>query len=374
MGEVRQRGNVWWIRYYRSGKRYEESSGSEKKGAAIDLLKIREGDSARGLPVTPKVGRLRFEEAAADVENDYSANGKRSLPDVKSRIKNHLTPYFGGRRMVSITTADVNAFIVKRQEAHASNAEINRELAVLKRAFRLAMKSGKLLSIPYIPKLDESNVRTGFFERDQFEAVRVALPPSMQAVATFAYHTGWRMPSEILTRQWHHVDRVHRVVRLEPGETKNRKARIFPYGDLPELRNAIEAQWAESKRIEKERGIICPWVFHDDKGENFLDRGGDACKPFRKAWRAACVAAGCPGRIPHDFRRTAIRNFVRAGIPEKVCMDLSGHTTRSIFDRYNVVNEADLQNAVSMLAAATGTEKGQSDTSGRVARFRKAAK
>ena len=374
MGEVRQRGNVWWIRYYRNGKRYEESSGSEKKGAAIDLLKIREGDGARGLPVTPKIGRLRFEEAAQDVENDYSTNGKRSLSHVKTRTKNHLSPFFAGRRMTSITTADVRGYIASRQAAKASNAEINRELAVLKRAFRLSLQAGKLLTMPYIPMLKESNARTGFFERKQFEAVRAALPPAMQPITTFAYHTGWRVPSEILPLEWARVDREHQVVRLETGSTKNAEGRTFPYGKLPELREMIEAQWAETKCLEKDRGIICPWVFHDDKGESFLGRSNTCRDQFRSAWRKACVAAGCPGRIPHDFRRTAVRNLVRAGVPERTAMQLTGHKTRCVFDRYDIVNEADLQNAVSRLAAAAGTEKGQSGDNGEVKQFRKAAK
>jgi integrase len=374
MGEVRQRGNIWWIRYYRNGKRYEESSGSDKKGVAIDLLKIREGDSARGLPVTPKIGRLRFEEAAADVENDYRANGKRSLSHVKTRTTNHLTPFFGGRRMTSITTADVRAYIASRQEAKASNAQINRELAILKRAFRLSLQAGKLLTMPYIPMLKESNARTGFFERKQFEAVRAALPPAMRPITTLAYHTGWRVPSEILPLEWARVDRERHVIRLDVGSTKNAEARTFPYGDLPELHEMIEAQWIEAKRAEKERGIICPWVFHDDTGESFLGRG-NACRDlFRTAWRKACIAAGCPGRIPHDFRRTAVRNLVRAGVPEKTAMQLTGHKTRCVFDRYDIVNEADLQSAVSRLAAATGTEKGQLGTAAQVTQFRKVAK
>src|SRR5215212_2220754 len=115
MGELRQRGRIWWIRYYRNGRRYEESSGSEKKGAARDLLKIREGDGARGVPVTPKIGRLRFDEAAADVVNDYRVNGKRSLPHVERRIEKHLAPFFGGRRMSTITTADVRTYVAQRQ-------------------------------------------------------------------------------------------------------------------------------------------------------------------------------------------------------------------------------------------------------------------
>ena len=84
MGQLRKRGTVWWVRYYRNGRRHEESAGSSKKGDAERLLRLREGDVARGLPVTPKVGRMRFEEAAEDVLNDYRVNGKRSLKDGSS--------------------------------------------------------------------------------------------------------------------------------------------------------------------------------------------------------------------------------------------------------------------------------------------------
>ena len=78
MGELRQRGRIWCIRYYRNGRRYEESAHTEKKQAAIDLLKIREGDIARGVPVTAKIGRFRFDEAAADLVNEYRINNWRS--------------------------------------------------------------------------------------------------------------------------------------------------------------------------------------------------------------------------------------------------------------------------------------------------------
>ena len=77
MGQLKKRGRVWWIRYYRDGRRYEESSRSAKEGDARRLLRLREGDIERGLPVTPKIGRIRFEEAAKDLLNDYRTNGKR---------------------------------------------------------------------------------------------------------------------------------------------------------------------------------------------------------------------------------------------------------------------------------------------------------
>src|SRR4051794_21150831 len=117
MGELRLRGKTWWVRYYRAGQRHEESSHSSKKGVAVDLLRLREGDVAKGVPVSATIGRLRFEEAAADVINDYKANGKRSLDEAQRRITKHLQPFFGGRRMAAITTADVRAYVAERQAA-----------------------------------------------------------------------------------------------------------------------------------------------------------------------------------------------------------------------------------------------------------------
>jgi integrase len=319
MGQLRKRGHVWWIRYYRNGRQYEESAGSDKKSIAIELLKIREGDGARGVPVTPKVGRLLFDEAAEDVLNDYRTNGKKSVDDVERRITKHLKPFFGGRRLATITTTDVRTYIANRQAETtmtftaydrirkdgkikrvpersraingASNAEINRELTLLKRMFSLAIRAGKLLHKPHVPLLREDSPRTGFFEREQFEAVRTALPDALRPVITFAYLTGWRVPSEVLTLEWRHVDRQGGVVRLDVGTTKNREGRTFPYGHLlPELRDMINEQWEIHTALQA-RGLISPWVFPRRRGADPSGRIGS----FRKTWRKACLAAGLPG-------------------------------------------------------------------------------
>lgn len=369
MGQIRRRGNRWWIRYSRNGKRYDESSGSVRKGDAVALLKLREGDIAKGVAVTPQIGRLRFDEAAGDVVADYKVNGQKSIDSVERRIRKHLLAFFGGYRMTNITTADIRVFIARRKTPMAtpdgrilpgaSNAEINRELAILKRAFRLAQQAEKLIHRPHIPMLKEDNVRQGFFERAEFDDVRSKLPDELRGVVTLAYFAGWRIASEVLPLKWTHVDRAAKTVRLDPGHSKNGEGRTLPCGLLPELWAVIDTQWSEHERL-KAAGVICPSVFH---------RNGKPIRHFRKAWAAACVAAGVPGKLLHDFRRTAVRNLVRAGVPEATAMRITGHKTRSVFDRYDIVNEADLSAAMGRLAGSGGTDRGQSGEQGRISKF-----
>ena len=224
-----------------------------------------------------------------------------------------------------------------------SNGEINRELTLLKRAFNLAIQAGKLISKPYIPLLKERNVRTGFFERHQFDSIGRHLSEVLRRMLTVAYITGWRIPSEIQTLEWRQVDFAAGELRLDPGTTKNDDGRVFPL--TAELRAVLEQQWQVTQALAQANGRIYPWVFHSD---------GEPVRSFIKTWRTATRKAGCPGRIPHDFRRTAVRNLVRAGVPERVAMQLTGHKTRSVFERYNIVSPGDLRDAAKRLDVATG--------------------
>jgi hypothetical protein len=166
---------------------------------------------------------------------------------------------------------------------------------------------------------------------------------------TLAYYTGWRINSELLALQWHQIDRAAGVLRLEPNTTKNREGRTFKYAEIEELRASIEGLWGRHQALER-RGILTPLVFCRLKGQPVLT--------FHKRWKTACAAAGCPGRIPHDFRRTAVRNLNRAGVPETVAMKISGHKTRSVFDRYDITSEEDLAEASRKLQALSGTITG----------------
>lgn len=242
-------------------------------------------------------------------------------------------------------------YIAARQSAGASNATVNRELAALKRALTLAVQGRKILTRPYVPMLAENNARQGFFERDQLDAVQRHLPEAIRPIAGFAYLTGWRV-SEVLRLTWRQVDFGAGTVRLEPGTTKNREGRMFPM--TPELRALLDDRRSATAEAQARAGRIIPEVFH---------REGEPIKSFRGAWKAACAAAGVPGRIFHDFRRTAVRNLERAGVARSVAMKLTGHKTEAVYRRYAIVNDADLRAAADKLAAMesetrTGTVTG----------------
>lgn len=370
----------FYIAYYSGGKRRTESSKSIRKGDAERLLSERLGDKARGVVVAPQVGRVSFEDAAKAVLDDFTANGKRSVDVVRRRIEKHLAPFFGSLKMANIGAGAVADYVSRRKGAvvierkartekapdgtevevpavtrPVSNGEINRELQVLKRMFNLAVQQGRLMHRPHIPMLRESNVRTGFFEPAQLAAVLRHLPAEIAPIIRFAAVTGWRVPSEVLPLEWRSVDLRAGEVRLDPGTTKNREGRTFPL--TAELRALLEERKEETNRLKRE-GVITPWVFY-----RTVEREDEEEKPevrrivsFQRAWRTACKAAGCPGRIPHDLRRTAVRNLVRAGVPETVAMKLTGHKTRSVFERYNIVSEGDLRTAVRLLDRTATSE------------------
>jgi integrase len=186
--------------------------------------------------------------------------------------------------------------------------------------------------------LEKNNVRQGFFERSEDEAVLARLPEWLRPVITFAYQIGWRTKSEVLSLLWQQVDLETGTVRLEVGTTKNKDGRVIYLTE--DLRELLEIQWREHLAHYPD----CPYVFPRPDGQRIKD--------IRWLWTKACRAASLTGKIPHDFRRTAVRNMVRAGIPERVAMMISGHKTRAIFDRYHIVSDSDLREAAKRLDAA----------------------
>jgi integrase len=340
-GSIYKKRSVYYIAYYTNGKQVCESTGTKDKAEARRILQTRLGQLAEGRYVGPSAERVTFEEMVEGVRHDFLINRKKTLPWVERRVRLHLAPFFGGKKAHDITTTDVQAYIVKRQQDGASNGEINRELIILKRMYNLTLQAEKITRKPHIPRLEENNVRQGFFEQWEFEAVLAKLPECLRPPFTLAYHTGWRVLSEVLRLTWQQIDLDAGTIRLEVGTTKNKDGRlIFLTRDLRAL---LANQWQEHQT----QYPGCPYVFHDH---------GHRIVNYYKRWHQACREAGLSGKIPHDFRRTAVRNMVRAGIPERVAMQISGHKTRSIFDRYHIVSEGDLKEAAKRLDNAFASQ------------------
>jgi integrase len=329
MGSLFLRGKTWWIKYYRNGKSFRESSGSNKQMVAKKLLARREGEVAQGKVPGVLFDRVTFDELANEFLRDYKINQKRSLVKAERSVR-RLATAFEDMSASHITTPKINAYIQGRLDDGAANATINRELAALKRMFNLGVQQTPPLvdRVPHIKMLEEDNVRTGFFEHDQFLELRDNLPAYLKGVATFGYKSGWRV-SEITGLKWSNVDLEKRVVRLDIGTTKNKEGRTIYLDD--ELLTVFYDQYEKQKTENK----ILPYVFLNKAGT-------DKIKDFRGSWKKACKAAGVPGYIFHDLRRTAVRNMVRSGVPERVAMMISGHKTRAVFERYNIVSEDDL--------------------------------
>lgn len=342
---------IWWLAFWHGGRLVRESAQTASKTEAEKILRRRMVARDAGLYAGPDARRTTLADLRKILEDNYSANG-RGTQSVGQRFA-HLEKHFGDERPArEITTDRAVSYQTARLAAKAKPATINRELAALRRAFRLAEKAGRVETRPVFELLRENNTRTGFFERDAFEAVRARLPEWLQPVATFQYLTGWRT-GETLRLQWAQVDLKAGVIRLEPGTTKNRDGRVLPFRALPELAEVIDGQRTETKRQERQQRRVIPWVFHCD-GEPLRTKWG-ANEGLYAAWRKACTEAGVPGRILHDFRRTAVRNLERAGVSRSVAMKITGHKTEAVYRRYAIVSEADIADGLAKVAALRKT-------------------
>ncbi|MBI3091679.1 MAG: site-specific integrase [Candidatus Tectomicrobia bacterium] len=283
--------------------------------------------------IGPEQERILVSELFQALRQHYELQGGKGAAQFRSHLR-AIEDSFGQRRVVDVTAEDVDRYILQRLEAGRKPATINRETQLLGQAFKLAMERGRVSSCPRIRRLPERNARQGYFEHAELEPVVRELPAYLRDFTRFAYLTGWRK-GEIASLTWSDIDRGGRVAHLKPEASKNERGRTLSLeGDLWEL---IERCWAARRVKAGKTTFLAEYVFHCD---------GRMIREFRKSWRNACREAGVPGKLFHDLRRTAVRNMVRAGVPETVAMAVSGHRTRSVFDRYDITNERDLRDAM----------------------------
>lgn len=324
----RPRSPFFWIKYYKRGRPIRESTRTGDLGKAARFLHQRLAEVASDPAEGP-----RIEQLVDDLFRDYRIKEQRSLDDVETRWRLHLKPFFGSVPATELDSRLLARYIDGRREEHASNATINRELACLKRMYRLACQSTppRVESVPHFPHLKETNVRQGFVTPEQYRKLVAHCPDLwLRALLETAYNYGWRV-SELLNLRVGQVDLFGRTIRLEPGTTKNLEGREVTI---------------ESRRLLELLQQCMEGKCHED---HVFTRGDRPIRDFRKRWKNLCAAAGVPNLLFHDLRRTAARNLRAAGVPEEIIMRIAGWKTSSIFKRYAIVDKADVRAALQKL-------------------------
>ncbi len=282
--------------------------------AALD----RQGAKVYALPAAK---RVTVSERLDAWEKDVKLRALKSADKAIAHSKD-VRATFGAWKVVDVTDEAVDRYIERLREAGFAKATVNRRVQCLGSALKKKFR-----------KLSElGNARQGFFELEEVERLAAVLPEHLRDLVWFAYYTGWRK-GEIVSLRWSWVDLAAGMITLP--DTKNGRPRTVALsGDVLEVVRRREA----ARLLERDgEPIVTDRVFH---------RGGKPIGDFKRAWRTALREAGLTGKIFHDLRRTGVRNMVRSGVPEVTAMSISGHKTRSIFDRYSIVSGEDQRAAM----------------------------
>jgi integrase len=333
LGHVYQRGQIWWIKYYVDGEPRFESSESKIKGDAVRLLKQR-----LGKPVVVKTHNLSVQDLIDGLLAFSKQHRPKSHETFTVPVAKHISRELGAVRAKKVSQTILSEYIRTRQEQGAANASINKELGILKRAYNLARIDRRIDAdiIPKFPRLEENNSRQGFLEPEQYARLLEVIPDDLKPALVVGYHTGLRK-SKVLGLRLDQFDLKHRHLRLDPNENAVKKTPLLVplYGEF--------YTFAE-KHIRETREKL-PGCNH------FCHRAnGDPVMELRPAWDDATEAAGLKGLLFHDLRRSAVRNMERAGVPRSVAMKISGHKTESVYRRYDIVSEKDVEEAGKKLA------------------------
>lgn len=354
----------WFIAYCKDGKEIREKAGDDEE-AARKLLKRKLKEKERETFVTPQERRVIVAELL-DARETYLTNKGAKSNSWRSHIS-VIRQHFGLDRAAAITADRLERFVAEERAAHKAPATIKNELLELRAAYRLAVKQKRLNqhSVPYFPMPTVSNTRKGYFEPEEFAGFVQHLPAHYADVARFAYATGWRK-GEIVGLTWEQIDHAAHEARLYDSDTKNGEGRTLALdGDAWDL---IERRWqarAYTHRRTKQTHVS-PLVFH---------RKGRPIGDMRKTWDKALEAAGLPTdrahrKLFHDFRRTAARDMVRAGVPQSVAMSITGHKTVSMFLRYKITSGDEQREALARTTALRQQRTSGADATPKVTALR----
>jgi integrase len=359
-GYLYQRGGTWWAQYYvKQGsvsKRVRRSCETADRKKAEKFLKLRTAEARIG--THRDVSRIPYEHLRDKLYDNYRTykmkslcwrqdeSGQPTIPYLDSVVR--LDTFFEGYEVRDIDVGLIEKFMLHERNRGKSNASINRSLAALSRMFTLAKKRGEVQSVPAFPeRLPEAKARQGFVEKAEYDRVfAVTAEPKLKHLRVplaLGFFTGMRK-SEMLNLRWNQVDFLENEIMLLEGETKNDDPRTIPM--VPDLRQLLEDCYRH-----RPQGAVGDYVCVRESNGKVARLGH-----FDKAWKTACTKAGKPGLLLHDLRRSAVRNLIRAGVPQSVAMVITGHKTANVFERYNITAKTDRQLAAEKLAAYLAPE------------------
>lgn len=351
----------YWIRYHDAAGRLRSENSkhclchdARAEAHAERLITKRLGEVSTGTLPSPRANKTLVSDLAESLFKSQRAELLRKVPEnlpaptrewratqderiikeQRARWDKHLAPVFGDRKAALVTAQDLQQYQVTRVDAKARYATINRELQLLRRAFRLGFEARPklVLDVPKFPAKLAESPRKGFIEDDTFQKLHGAISikePGLRALVLAAYRLGFRKGElqNLLCLQL-----ADGWLRLFAGATKNGKARAVK---LPDDVNVALTICAKGKAPD---AYLFTW------------RDGSQIRDFRGAWDKATKSAGVPDLIFHDLRRSAVRRMKRKlGIPTPTAMAITGHLTRMVFDDYDAANAADVAEAAKVL-------------------------
>lgn len=353
LGTLTPRGKTggYYLRVKIHGREYTHATGTSD----LDVAKLERDRFLKTIRPSASnwsndVSKVTVSELLDDYIDHLRSEGKKDAKGIAQIIEANLRPAFVGRLAVSVTTQDGKNYRAARiTSGGVQDSTVNKELKHLIAAYNHGKQQTpkKVIDTPYLQMEAISNVRRGFIDVSQYRHLLGFLPPSLKLFLVLAFHGANRF-SEITGLRWSQVNRRLGVIELQ--QTKNGEDRHLPiYGDMAEwLDKQAQAHQAECPACE----FVLFWYRDDIKALHLKVKPGSKLGRFDKTWKRAVKKAGFPGLLAHDLRRSGVRDMIQeAGLTEAHAMLISGHKTRAMLERYNIVSLKGIQESGKKLDA-----------------------